>query len=58
MKIQIVNQSKHPLPAYATPLSAGMDIRANLDAPVVLHPWERRLVPTGLRLALPEGEEA
>ena len=58
MKIQIVNQSKHPLPAYATPLSAGMDIRANLDAPVVLHPLERRLVPTGLRIALPEGYEA
>ncbi len=58
MKIEIINQSHHPLPEYATPLSAGMDLRANLDAPVTLQPMERRLIPTGLRIALPEGFEA
>lgn len=58
MKIEIINESHHPLPRYATPLSAGMDLRANLDAPVVLRPLERRLIPTGLRIALPEGYEA
>ena len=58
MKIQIVNRSKHPLPPYATPLSAGVDLCANLDAPVTLAPLERRLVPTGLYIALPAGYEA
>lgn len=58
MKIQIVNRSKHPLPHYATPLSAGADLCANLDAPVTLAPFERRLVPTGLYIALPAGYEA
>ncbi len=58
MRIEIINQSHHPLPEYATPLSAGMDLRANLDAPVTLQPMERRLIPTGLRIALPEGFEA
>lgn len=58
MEVKIVNRSHHPLPAYATPLSAGMDLRANLDAPVVLRPLERRLVPTGLYIALPPGYEA
>lgn len=58
MKIDIVNTSHHPLPQYATPLSAGLDLRANLDAPVTLGPLERRLIPTGLRIALPEGFEA
>ena len=58
MKIEIINESHHPLPQYATPLSAGMDLRANLDAPVTLRPLERRLIPTGLRIALPEGYEA
>lgn len=58
MKIPIVNSSKHPLPAYATPQSAGLDLRASLDAPVVLQPLERRLIPTGLRIALPAGYEA
>ncbi len=58
MKIEIINQSHHPLPEYATPLSAGMDLRANLDAPVTLQPMERQLIPTGLRIALPEGFEA
>ena len=55
MKIQIINQSKHPLPQYATPLSAGMDLRANLDEPVILKPLQRCLVPTGLYIALPAG---
>ena len=58
MKIAIVNRSKHPLPAYATPLSAGMDIRANLDEPVLLKPLQRALIPTGLFLELPAGFEA
>lgn len=58
MKIQIVNHSRHPLPRYATPLSAGVDLCANLDAPVTLAPLERRLVPTGLYIALPAGYEA
>lgn len=58
MEMKIVNGSHHPLPAYATPQSAGMDLRANLDAPVTLRPLERRLIPTGLRIALPAGYEA
>lgn len=58
MEIEIVNRSRHALPGYATPLSAGMDLRACLDAPVVLRPLERRLVPTGLSIALPPGYEA
>lgn len=58
MKIKVVNSSHHPLPQYATPLSAGLDLRANLEAPITLQPMERRLVPTGLRIALPEGYEA
>lgn len=58
MKIKIVNTSHHALPEYATPLSAGLDLRANIDEPIVLHPLERRLIPTGLRIALPAGYEA
>ena len=58
MNIQVINKSKHPLPAYATSLSAGMDLRANLDEPIVLKPLQRCLVPTGLYIALPEGYEA
>lgn len=58
MKIRIINHSRHPLPQYATPLSAGVDLRANLDAPVTLPPMGRCLVPTGLRIALPAGYEA
>ena len=58
MEMKIVNGSHHPLPAYATPQSAGMDLRANLDAPVTLRPLVRRLIPTGLRIALPAGFEA
>ena len=57
MKVRIVNKSKFPSPAYATPLSAGMDIRANIDEPITLAPLERALVPTGLYIALPEGYE-
>ena len=56
--IRIINSSHHDLPRYATPLSAGMDLRANLDQAVILKPLERRLIPTGLRMALPPGYEA
>ena len=58
MNIQIINKSKHPLPAYATELSAGMDLRANLSEPISLQPMQRCLVPTGLYIALPAGYEA
>jgi len=58
MQIQIINTSKHALPEYATAFSAGMDLRANLDTPLELKPLERRLVPTGLFIALPQGYEA
>ena len=58
MKIEIVNHGHQPLPQYATEQSAGMDLRANIDAPVVLQPMERRLIPTGLHIALPPGYEA
>lgn len=58
MEIKIVNKSKHPLPEYATALAAGMDLRADLDSPVVLKPLERTLVPTGIYIQLPEGYEA
>ena len=58
VKINVVNRGHQQLPAYATPQSAGMDLRANLDEPVVLRPLERRLIPTGLYIALPEGYEA
>ena len=58
MKIRIINGSHHPLPAYATELSAGVDLRANLDSPITLNPLQRCLVPTGLRMALPAGVEA
>ena len=57
LKVKIINRSRHQLPAYATALSAGMDVRASLDAPVELAPGERRLIPTGLYIALPEGYE-
>jgi dUTP pyrophosphatase len=58
MKIKIVNHSKHPLPEYATPLSAGLDLRANIEIPVILKPLERKLIPTGIYLELPAGFEA
>ena len=58
MKIRIVNRSKHPLPAYETTGSAGMDLRANLDEAITLKPLERLLVPTGLFIEIPAGYEA
>ena len=58
MKIKIVNKSKHRLPLYETTASAGVDLRANLDEPVVLKPLERSLIPTGLFIELPVGYEA
>lgn len=58
MKIEIINKSKHALPTYATEQSAGMDLRANLDEPIVLQPLQRALIPTGLFMALPAGYEA
>ena len=58
IKIKVVHRGHQQLPAYATPQSAGMDLRANLSEPITLHPMERRLIPTGLHIALPEGYEA
>ena len=58
LKVRIINKGHQPLPAFATPQSAGMDLRANIDEAIVLHPMERRLVPTGLFMALPAGYEA
>ena len=58
MKVQIINKSHHKLPAYETIQSAGMDLRANLDAPITLAPMQRCIVPTGLYMALPAGYEA
>ncbi len=58
MNINIVNKSKHQLPSYATDMSAGMDLRANIEEPIVLQPMQRVLVPTGLFIALPDGYEA
>lgn len=56
--MKVVNKGRQPLPQYATPQSAGMDLRANLDEPVTLQPLEHRLIPTGLYIALPPGYEA
>lgn len=58
MKVQIINRGHNPLPQYATEQSAGLDLRANLDSPVELKPLERKLIPTGLYMALPKGYEA
>ena len=58
VKIKIVNRGSQQLPAYATPESAGMDLRANITETIVLHPLERRIIPTGLYIALPPGYEA
>ena len=58
VKIKVVNTGCQPLPAYATSQSAGMDLRANIESPITLHPMERTLVPTGIRIELPEGYEA
>ena len=58
MVVKIINKSDNPLPQYETPLSAGMDIRAFIEEPIVLKPLERALIPTGLFIELPEGHEA
>ncbi|MBQ7575673.1 MAG: dUTP diphosphatase [Bacteroidales bacterium] len=58
MQVKIVNKSSFPLPQYATALSAGMDLKANLSEPVILAPLERAMIPTGLFIELPEGFEA
>ena len=58
IQVKVVNKGHQPLPAYATPQSAGMDLRANIDEAITLHPMERRLIPTGLHIALPAGFEA
>lgn len=58
VKIKVVNKGRQQLPAYATSQSAGMDLRANIDAPITLRPMERRIIPTGLYIALPPGYEA
>lgn len=58
MTVKIVNKSRHPLPSYSTAFSAGMDIRAFIDSSITLNPGERKLIPTGLYIALPGGYEA
>ena len=58
MKVNIINKSKHSLPAYEINLSAGMDLRANLSEPIILQPMQRALIPTGLYIELPSGTEA
>jgi len=58
LKVKIINKSKHALPEYATTQSAGVDLRANIDEPIVLKPLERRLIPTGIYIGLPIGYEA
>ena len=58
VQIKVVNKGKQPLPKYQTSQSAGMDLRANIDAPVLIKPLDRKLIPTGLHIALPEGYEA
>jgi dUTP pyrophosphatase len=58
LKIRVINQSRHPLPDYATAGSSGLDLRANLESPVVLNSLERKLIPTGLFMEIPEGFEA
>lgn len=58
MKVKVINRSAFALPSYATPLSAGMDLKANLTEPIMLEPLQRALVPTGLFLGIPEGYEA
>ena len=58
LKIKVVNKGSQPLPAYATSQSAGMDLRADIESPVTLRPLERRLIGTGLHIALPAGYEA
>ena len=58
LTVKVINTGSQPLPQYATPQSAGMDLRANIEEPITLHPLERKLIPTGLRIALPVGYEA
>lgn len=58
MEIKVINKSKHQLPAFATKLSAGMDIRANIEKPILLQRLDRKIIPTGLYISLPEGYEA
>lgn len=58
LKVKVINKSKHELPAYSTPQSAGMDLRANIDESLTLHPMERKLISTGIYMALPIGYEA
>ena len=58
MKVKIINKSQHPLPAYETILSAGMDLRASLAESIILQPMQRALIPTGLYIELPAGTEA
>ncbi len=58
LKIRVINQSRHPLPEYATSGSSGLDLRANLESPVVLNSLDRQLIPTGLFMEIPEGFEA
>lgn len=58
MKVQIINKSRFPSPSYATPLSAGMDLKADIESSITLSPLERAMVPTGIYIALPEGYEA
>ena len=57
-KVKIVNKSNHRLPEYATPGAAGMDLKANIDEPIVLGPLERQMIPTGIHIQLPDGYEA
>ena len=58
VQIKVVNKGNQPLPKYQTAQSAGMDLRANIDAPILIKPLDRKLIPTGLHIALPEGYEA
>jgi dUTP diphosphatase len=58
VQIKVINKGTQPLPTYATAQSAGMDLRANIDSPITLKPMERRLIPTGLYISLPQGYEA
>ncbi|ATV37466.1 dUTP diphosphatase [Prevotella intermedia] len=58
VQVKVINKGSQPLPAYATTQSAGMDLRADIDCPITLKPMERRLIPTGLYIALPKGYEA
>ena len=58
VQIKVVNKGNQPLPKYQTAQSAGMDLRANIDTPVLIKPLDRKLIPTGLHIALPEGYEA